>query len=403
MFQLAGGRSTAEWCVGAASARLSTLASVRRLLLLLVVPLALSGCFGGGDDDADDSTRSADLDSPTLGFPATATKNTTRVDASEPAQAAAAIARAVYPGTRPKAVVLADAGDWRAAIAASILAGSPLRAPVLLTDGKDLPDSSRAALEALRPTGSAEAGGAQIVRVGDVTRPSGLRAVDVVGPTPEETARAIDTFATNAAGRPSRSVIVASSERPDLAMPAAGWAARTGSPVLYATRDVLPEVTQLAIRTHNRPRIYVLGGEDAIGPGVERSLARLGRVTRVAGADATATSIAAARLRDGVAGWAVDDPGHGLVFASARRPLDAVAAAPLSTSGSYGPLLVLPADGSVPAALRAYLLDIQPGYRESPVRGVYNHGWIVGDRTAVPLATQSSIDALLEISPVRSQ
>jgi hypothetical protein len=186
-------------------------------------------------------------------------------------------------------------------------------------------------------------------------------------------------------------------------MPAAGWAARTGSPVLYTTRDVLPEVTQLAIRAHNRPRIYVLGGEDAIGAEVERALARLGRVTRVNGADATTTSIAAARLRDGVAGWGVDDPGHGLVFASARRPVDAAAAAQLSSSGTYGPLLVLPPDGGIPEPLRAYLLDIQPGYRENPVRGVYNHGWIVGDRTAVPLATQSAIDALLEISPVRTQ
>ena len=376
---------------------------MRRLLLLLVVPFALAGCLGGGDDDDDGSPVSADADAPTLGFPATATKNTTRVDAADSVQAAAAIARAVYPGTRPEAVVLVDRGDWRAAVAASILAGSPLRAPVLLSDGKDLPEPTRTALEALRPSGSADAGGAQVVRVGDVARPSGLRAVDVVAPTAEETARAIDTFATNAAGRPSRSVIVASSERPDLAMPAAGWAARSGSPVLYATHDALPEVTQLAIRAHNRPRIYLLGGEDALGPGVEKALARLGRVTRVEGANATATSIAAARLRDGVAGWGVDDPGHGLVFASAHRPLDAVAAAPLSTSGSYGPLLVLPDDGGVPGALRAYLLDIEPGYRENPVRGVYNHGWIVGDRTAVPLATQSSIDALLEISPVRSQ
>ena len=91
------------------------------------------------------------------------------------------------------------------------------------------------------------------------------------------------------------------------------------------------------------------------------------------------------------------------MFASQSRPLDAVAAAPLSSSGTYGPLLVLPSDGSVPDALRDYLLDIQPGYTENPVRGVYNHGWIVGDRTAVPLATQSAIDALLEISPVRTE
>jgi hypothetical protein len=241
------------------------------------------------------------------------------------------------------------------------------------------------------------------VRVGDVPRPEGLKAADVIAPTPEETARAMDTFLTTAAGKPSRTVIVTTSERPEIAMAAAGWAARTGSPILFATRDAVPEVTAAALQAHSRPRIYLLGGEDVLGTPVAEALGKLGRVTRVSGADATTTSIAAARLRDGAAAWGVDDPGHGLVFASQARPLDAAAAAPLSASGTYGPLLVLPADGTIPAPLRDYLLDIQPGYGENPVRGVYNHGWIVGDRTAVPLATQSVLDDLLEISPVSTQ
>ena len=37
-----------------------------------------------------------------------------------------------------------------------------------------------------------------------------------------------------------------------------------------------------------------------------------------------------ARYRDGAFGWGIVDPGHGLVFARAGRPLDAAAAAPLS-------------------------------------------------------------------------
>jgi hypothetical protein len=377
---------------------------VRRLALLLVLVVACTGCFGGGDDSSKPGSAPASgPDAATLGIPATATKNTTRIDSADPAQAAAAVARAVYPGKGPAAVVLADGGDWRGALTASVLAGSPLRAPVLLADGTAMPDATRDALEALRPSGAAEAGGAQVVRVGGVPRPQGLKAVDVTAPTPEETARAMDTFASSVAGKPSRTVIVTTSERPEIAMAAAGWSARTASPILFATRDGVPEVTQLAISAHGKPRIYLLGGEDVLSKAVERQLAKLGKVTRVAGADATTTSIAAARLRDGAAGWGVDDPGHGLVFASAKQPLLAPAAAPLSNSGTYGPLLVLPSDGSLPPSLHDYLLDIQPGYGQSPVRGVYNHGWIVGDRTLVPLATQSAIDDLLEISPIRSQ
>jgi hypothetical protein len=377
---------------------------VRRLAPLLILVLAFAGCFGGSDDSSDRTSSSdSGSDAASLGMPATATKNTTRVDSSDPAVSAAAIARATYPGKGPGTVVLADGGDWRDALTASVLSGSPLRAPVLLSDGGDMPDATRDALKALSPTGSADAGGAQVVRVGDVPRPAGLKAVDVTAATAEETARAMDTFAGGVAGKPSRTVIVTSSERPEIAMTAAGWSARSASPILFATRDAVPEVTQLAIQAHDKPRIYLLGGEDVLSKAVEQTLGRLGKVTRVSGTDATTTSIAAARLRDGAGGWAVDDPGHGLVFLSSKAPVLAAGAAPLSNSGTYGPPLVLPADGSLPAPLREYLLDIQPGYAESPVRGVYNHGWIVGDRTLVPLATQSAIDELLEISPVRTQ
>jgi hypothetical protein len=377
---------------------------VRRLAPLLILVLALAGCFGGSDDDRGGGTSpESGSDAAAPGTPGTATRNTTRIDSADPAQSAAAIARAAYPGGKPGAVVLADGGDWRGALTASVLSGSPLRAPVLLSDGADLPDATRDALKALSPTGSADAGGAQVIRVGDVPRPEELKAVDVTAATAEETARAMDTFASGVAGKPSRTVIVTSSEKPGIAMIAAGWSARSASPILFATKDAVPEVTQLAIRAHDKPRIYLLGGEDVLSKAVEQQLAKLGRVTRVSGADATTTSIATARLRDGAAGWAVDDPGHGLVFLSPKAAVLAAGAAPLSNSGTYGPPLVLPADGSLPTALREYLLDIQPGYAESPVRGVYNHGWIVGDRTLVPLATQSAIDELLEISPVRSQ
>ena len=68
--------------------------------------------------------------------------------------------------------------------------------------------------------------------------------------------------------------------------------------------------------------------------------------------------------------------------------------------GTYGPLLLLTDAGVLPAPLQDYLLDIQPGYDRDPVRGVYNHGWIVGDESAIAAAVQARIDTLLEIQPV---
>jgi hypothetical protein len=147
-------------------------------------------------------------------------------------------------------------------------------------------------------------------------------------------------------------------------------------------------------------RIYVLGPEDAVSENVFRELRKLGKTTRIAGPDPVTNAIAFARYRDGRCGLNVADPGHGLVFANTARTLDAAAGAPLSGSGQYGPLLLLTDANTLPETLQDYLLDIQPGYAEDPVRGVYNHGWLMGDETAISGDVQSRIDALLEIQPV---
>src|SRR5437763_737653 len=70
------------------------------------------------------------------------------------------------PETHPRVVVLADGRDWRTGIAAAQFGARPLRAPILLTDGDTLPDASKAALDALQPTGAKELGGVKVVRVG---------------------------------------------------------------------------------------------------------------------------------------------------------------------------------------------------------------------------------------------
>jgi len=90
------------------------------------------------------------------------------------------------------------------------------------------------------------------------------------------------------------------------------------------------------------------------------------------------------------------------VFARADRPLDAVAAAPLSAAGTYGPLVVISNADTLDAPVDDYLLDIQPGYSKDPVRGVYNHGWIIGDDRAISVPTQARIDSLLEITKAQN-
>ena len=395
----------------------------RRLALPLALAAALSGCGGGGDPaptPAPQATAAPTAPPPAapqasvapapagpgaLGFPVLATKNTTRVPGADPVADAAAVALAVFPSrtpeTHPQAVVLAERTDWRTSIAAAQLAGLPVQAPVLLADRDGLPAETRAALDALRPTGARALGGVQVIRVGTTARVPGLRTLDVRARSAAGLASAVDRLHARAARATSAAVVLASSARPEYAMPAAGWAAKSGDPVLWTRRRALPRATRAALRRHGRPRVYVLGPPDAVSPRVLDALEPLASgVRRIAGPDPVTTAIAFARFSDGRSGWGVTDPGHGLVFASTRRPQDAAAGAPLSASGTYGPLLLLTDAAVLPPELQDYLLDIQPGYDPDPVRGVYNHGWVLGDESAVSAAVQARVDTLLEIQPV---
>jgi hypothetical protein len=82
--------------------------------------------------------------------------------------------------------------------------------------------------------------------------------------------------------------------------------------------------------------------------------------------------------------------------------MDAAAAAPLSASGTWGPLLITDDAAQVPESLRGFLLDIKPGYVNDPTRAVYNHVWIIGDQTTISVAFQAQVDDLAEVAPVRS-
>jgi putative cell wall-binding protein len=339
-----------------------------------------------------------------LGFPTFATRNTTRVGGADPVADAAAVAEAVFPGTadvtRPGAVTLVDSNSWQDGIAASVLFAPPLQAPVLLTQGGDVPEATATALKALSPRGEPKAGGAQVLRIGAAASPSGLKSKDVSGNNVFGAAAAIDRLAASAAGGPSSEVMVTSSERPEFAMPAAGYAAKSGDPVLFTRANQLPPETVAALKRHKNPDIFILGPDSVVSNSVEKQLDKLGKVTRIQGPDSVTNAIAFARYTNGRFGWGVVDPGHGLVFENSKRPLDAAAASALSGTGAYGPLLLVSNPDELPQLDERYLLDIQPGYEKDPVRGVYNHGWLIGDEAAISTAVQARIDALLQIVPV---
>src|SRR3954464_998652 len=206
----------------------------RTAAAVLLVALAAAGC--GRDSGAGGTTSTPAPTTPTtgakgtettaaqdLGFPTFATKNTTRIGGADPIADAAAAARAVYSGatriTRPRAVVLADDGDWRVGLAASVLMSAPIRAPLLYAHGPDtLPPATKDALAALAPTGSKAAGGAQVIRIGDVPELDGTKTTDLRGQGAFALARVVCAFQSAARGTTSDRVVVVGADAPSYAM-----------------------------------------------------------------------------------------------------------------------------------------------------------------------------------------
>jgi ell wall binding domain 2 (CWB2) len=361
-------------------------------------PPAGSGRPAPGQQGAAQSTAE-------LGYPSFATKNTSRVGGDGPAANAAGVALAVFPSTdpgqRPAAVTLVGESDWPGAIAASVLMSAPVRAPILFAGAEGLPEVSEEALSALDPQGSRATGGAALFAIGDVAAPGSLDTTHVKASSPAAAAAAIAALRDRLFGSPPNQVVVASEAKAAFAMPAAGWAARSGDPVLFAGRDDLPKATAAALRRHPKIPVYVLGPSSAISAAVVREIKAIDhRVRRVSGKDPVENAIALARYHDGEFGWDVNDPGHGFVIANSNSPLDAAAAAPLSASGTWGPLLLTDNADTLPGALHGYLLDVKPGYTTDPTRAFYNHVWLIGDQEAITVEQQAKIDSLAELAKI---
>jgi hypothetical protein len=380
---------------------------------MLLAAGLLGGCSLG-----DEETRPAQFGAEpqdeeaaeTAGLTSSATRNTIRVGGSDAAADAAGVAAALFPATgssdRPSAVVLVDPEDWQSAVAASVLAGPPIAAPLLLSDGEELPGVTEDTLERLAPRGSDLSKDAQVIRIGEgVARPDGFKTAVIKGANPYERAAAIDRFFSAARGRPSGDVVLYSGERPEWAMPAASWAARSGDAALPVKAASVPAAVIKALQAHERPNVYLLGSERIIREQVANLLERrkLARsVNRIEGPTPVENAISFARYEKGNFGWGVVVPGYNFAVASTTRPMDAAAAAPLATRGVFAPLLLSDRAETLPEPLESYLLSVQPGYEDDPGQAVYNRAWILGDDSVISIRQQAQIDQITELIPVQA-
>ena len=352
-----------------------------------------------GDEEAASPSQTTEA----LGYPGFATNNTTRIGGSDPASNAAGAALAVFPSTAPEqhpdAVTLVGEDDWAGAIAAAVLIAPPVRAPILFSTPDEVPAVTEEALDALDPQGSPATGEAPLFAIGKLAYPGEAAVVD--SGEPAATAARIAALRDRLFGKPPKHFVVASSSRPDFAMPAAAWAARSGDPILFTETNELPAATASALKQYPKVPVYVLGPSSAISSKVVREIAKIApRVKRVSGEDPVANALAFARYSDGSFGWNVNDPGHGFVLARSDSAADAAAAAPLSASGTWGPLLLTDDAATLPAEVRSYFLDVKPGYTTDPTRAFYNHIWVIGDQEAIDVNQQAEVNELAELERI---
>ena len=178
-------RSATHWLRADLPARTGTrwvFAAGGALLIGLIVLLIALDPFGGGGNGetrvvtiavATDNAQQTPVG--TLGFPLVATRNTTRISGPDPTADAAAAALATHPRA-PDAVPLQAAtlvpdDDWQSGIAASVLAGPPLRIPVLISQPGAVPDATSQALAQLNPRGIGRSGDVAVFSAGGAAAP----------------------------------------------------------------------------------------------------------------------------------------------------------------------------------------------------------------------------------------
>jgi hypothetical protein len=388
-------------------------------LVLVAIVFLVAAIVGGGDSDQTGNEGAAPLstgETGELGETTRAGNNTTRVSGADPATFAANVALTVFPSKtpaqRPKSVALVGDASWQDAVSAAALMAPPIRAPMLVSSASGLPAPTVLAVQTLqphgnrlKPSGNASRKGVPYYVIGPIPTPAVPGRTAKTGESSgAPQAAQIEAFRKTIFRAPPPHVIVAPENDPAFAVPAAAWAARSGDDVLYTRTDELPPATISALKRFPTPFVYVLGPPSVISPAVMREIAKvdkgLKRLKRVSGETPAENAIALARYADGSFGWNVNDPGHGFVIARSDNALEAALAAPLSASGTWGPLLLTESADKLPKAVREYLLDVKPGYTTDPTRAFYNHVWIVGDEEEIDADQQAEIDQLAELTKV---
>jgi putative cell wall-binding protein len=336
------------------------------------------------------------------------TKNTTRLDTQDPIEASILMSQTIWPAThqenQPGAVILVPKDNWQVGLAAADLIHNPTDGPMLLTDKNELSAKMLNEIKRLNPKGTSD--GTQVMIMGDISENVAKQLADykvetIGGTDPAEFAAAVDKkYAEIAGGEFPKGVVIVSAEEDAKAysIPAINWISHMPEPILYVTKDGIPDATKQALQERDDANVYILGPESIVSKEIETELGDYGKITRIAGEDPVANSIEFAKFRDedNAFGWGLTEPGHGVSFISSATPELAIAGAPFSHRGKHAPLIWLE-KGQVTEPVYNFLAAIKPTFKDDPTTGPYNHGFLIGGQESIPFESQGIIDDKLEI------
>jgi putative cell wall-binding protein len=332
------------------------------------------------------------------------TPNTTVFRGINPFEAGAAVANSVWndpddPMKHPGAVILArgDGFNYQEALISSPLVHFPRNGPVLLTEPSRLNPITAQTLLRLRPTGKNLP--AQVIVVGSLpamidyeVQQLGFTVCRINGGEPAATAALIWEIVG-----PKCNVILTSGETFEEALPAGGWAAHMGDPILLTCRNNLPMATAEAIR-RKQPNVFILGSTKTIAAEVEEQVRYLtcGLVERISGRDPFEIAVNFTKYKSpkGDFGWGIKEKqGWSFRFSRYDDWTSSINGNPLSHMGKHSPLLLIHPE-TLPEAVSKYIMSVNPVHPEP--RPPYMHGFIVGINGSISCPVQLELDDLLE-------
>lgn len=373
-------------------------------------------------------------------------KNAVRVGGAADAETSQQILQISYPSTRaenrPKAIINAT-NDWRICLAVTPLMARPFNAALIISGDENgtkeierliktnvanpvpspTPTSSPTTSVATRPTPNASPQittqaspqpspkntdfAPTLIAVGNVNANGASETI--AGNDPVSVAAVIDErLAAARSSSASMNVIIVNADADyRWAVPAGAYAARTGIPILFVTKDGVPNATAIALQKRNgQAHIFVVGPAEAIPSNIFDGLKQFGSVTRIEGDDYFTNAVRFAEFRDDESDFGWGHTGRGsrqyasvntiLVNGDGERWQDAVLSAHLARGGKSGALLFTEKD-RLPAVVDNYLWRQRPFFANTPAEGPFNHVWVVGSFDRISYGTQAWADYSQEI------